>query len=275
MLKAMSDISVGEALEGSEGRRIPPTRPPRTGPATLRLDAWWLQPMVTVLVLGGFVIYGTWVAFQNANYYADPYISPFYSPCLTTNCTAPGWSIIGSWWTWSPALLILPFPLAFRLTCYYYRKAYYRSFWWAPPACAVRDARAAYTGETQFPLILQNIHRYAFYLALPFPVILTYDAIRGFFFPDGFGMGLGTLILLVNVTLLWTYTLSCHSCRHLVGGHVDVFSKAKVRYWLWRRVSLLNLRHALWAWLSLFAVALTDLYVRLVASGAIHDPRFF
>ena len=37
----------------------------------------------------------------------------------------------------SPAFLILWGPGLFRLTCYYYRKAYYRSFWGAPPACAV------------------------------------------------------------------------------------------------------------------------------------------
>jgi hypothetical protein len=129
------------------------------GARTLRRDRWWLQPLVTVAVLAGFVVYGTWVAFANRAYFADPYLSPFYSPCLTSSCEQPTWAIIGSWWPLSPALLVLPFPLGFRLTCYYYRKAYYRSFWWAPPACAVPDARPRYTGETRFPLILQNIHR--------------------------------------------------------------------------------------------------------------------
>jgi hypothetical protein len=243
---------------------------------TLRRDTWWLQPLVTVLVLLGFIVYGIWVVFTDKNYFADPYISPFYSPCLAAKCgdhaTA---AIFGSWWKLSPALLVLPFPLGFRLTCYYYRKAYYRSFWWAPPACAVRDARVRYTGETKFPLILQNIHRYFFYLALPFPIILLWDGIKGFHFPDGWGMGLGSLILVANAVLLGLYTLSCHSCRHLCGGHVDKFSKAPVRFWLWRRLSVLNSRHMLYAWISLVFVALTDLYVRLVATGAIHDPRFF
>ena len=41
----------------------------------------------------------------------------------------------------NPALLVLPFPLTFRLTCYYYRKAYYRAFFWSPPAC--RQGRPA------------------------------------------------------------------------------------------------------------------------------------
>ena len=242
---------------------------------TLRRDTWWVAPLVTAAVLGAFVVYGTWVAFVNDHYYVRPYLSPFYSPCLATNCQHATWRVVGSWWHLSPALLILPFPLGFRLTCYYYRKAYYRSFFWAPPACAVRDARVRYTGETRFPAILQNVHRYFFYLALPFPIILLADGIRAFDFPGGFGMGVGTLILLVNAILLGTYTLSCHSCRHLCGGHLDVFSTSPVRYRLWRVVSSLNRRHMQIAWVSLFGVALTDVYVRLVATGAIRDLRFF
>jgi hypothetical protein len=88
-------------------------------------------------------------------------------------------------------------------------------------------------------------------------------------------MGLGTVVLLVNATLLWLYTLSCHSCRHLCGGGLDLFSKAPLRYWLWRKVSALNARHMLLAWVSLVVVALTDVYVRLVATGTITDLRFF
>ena len=242
---------------------------------TLRTDAWWVPPLLTAVVLSAFVVYGTWAAFVNADYYVDPYLSPFYSPCLAANCRHTTWDLVGDWWNLSPALLILPIPLGFRLTCYYYRKAYYRAFLWSPPACAVRDARARYTGETRFPAILQNVHRYFFYLTLPFPIILFWDGLRAFDFPDGFGMGLGTVILLANAVLLAAYTLSCHSCRHLCGGHVDVFSRSPRRYRLWGFVSSLNARHMPIAWVSLAGVALTDLYVRLVATGAIHDPRFF
>ena len=96
------------------------------------------------LVLLAFVAYSTWAAFQNANYYATPYISPFYSPCLASPTARqvrapPNVGIIGTWWAISPAILILIFPLGFRLTCYYYRRAYYRAFWLSPPACAVRS----------------------------------------------------------------------------------------------------------------------------------------
>jgi hypothetical protein len=242
---------------------------------TLRRDRWWRAPLVTVVVLVGFIVYGTWVAFANEHYFTDPYLSPFYSPCLASNCTHATLPVIGDWWTLSPALLILPFPLGFRLTCYYYRKAYYRGFWLSPPACAVTEPHRRYTGETRFPLILQNIHRYFFYAAIPFPIILFIDGVRAFSFPDGFGMGLGTLILLVNAGLLGAYTLSCHSCRHLCGGHVDVFSKSPVRSRLWLFVSRLNVRHGEIAWVSLFGVALTDVYVRLVSTGVISDVRFF
>ena len=99
-----------------------------------------------------------------------PYVSPFYSPCLAENCEkmqgGPNWDLFGDWWGLSPALIILIFPLGFRLTCYYYRKAYYRGFWASPPACAVAEPHKKYTGETRFPLILQNIHRYFFYAAV-------------------------------------------------------------------------------------------------------------
>ncbi|MGH9186498.1 MAG: hypothetical protein ACRD0U_11880 [Acidimicrobiales bacterium] len=242
---------------------------------TLRRDSWWVAPLVTVIVLGGFAVYATWAAFQNGDYYADPYVSPFYSPCLAENCQHSTWQIVGDWWNLSPALLILPIPLGFRLTCYYYRKAYYRAFFWSPPACAVQDARGRYTGESRFPFILQNAHRYFFYLTLPFPFILLWDGLKAFDFPDGFGMGVGTLILLTNAVLLGAYTLSCHSCRHVCGGVLDVFSVAPSRHRLWQVVSRLNARHMQIAWASLVGVAATDVYVRLVANDVIRDLRFF
>ena len=160
---------------------------------------------------------------------------------------------------------------------YYYRKAYYRSFWLAPPACAVSDGHGAYTGESRFPLLLQNAHRYFFYFGLIFNVILTIDAIVAFQqpgTPSGIGISVGTVVLLVNATLLWLYSLSCHACRHLCGGGVKQFSQAPIRYKIWKALTPLNGKHMLFAWMSLVFVAFTDLYVRLVASGAIHDYGF-
>lgn len=242
------------------------------GAMALRKDAWWVQPLLTVFGLGVFIVYATWAAFQNAHYYAAPYLSPFYSPCISANCEHLTLQLVGRWWIWSPAFLILWAPGIFRLTCYYYRKAYYRSFWWAPPACAVPDARTGYAGETRF-LTFQNIHRYSFYLAVLVILFLAWDAINAHFFPDGFGVGIGTLVLWANVILLSLYTFSCHSCRHLCGGGLDVLSKAPTRYRIWSIVSVLNERHALLAWVSLVGVGLTDLYVRLVSMGIITDMR--
>ncbi|HVC67726.1 MAG TPA: hypothetical protein VND44_09040 [Acidimicrobiales bacterium] len=255
----------------------------RGGPdvATLRTDRYWVQPVVTFAVLTSFVAYASWAAFVNKNYYVGaPFnrdlISPFYSPCLTASCV-PGShpSTVITWWTISPALLILIFPLGFRMTCYYYRKAYYRSFWLAPPACAVSDGHGSYTGESRFPLLLQNAHRYFFYFGLVFNVILTIDAVVAFRQPGlGWGVSVGTVVLCINATLLWLYSLSCHACRHLCGGGVKQFSKAPIRHKLWKALTPLNGKHMLFAWMSLVFVALTDLYVRLVASGAIHDAGF-
>lgn len=265
--------------------------PPRSGvrsPARaainaphLRTDRWWLAPAVTAAGLLAFVVYSTWRAFANTNYYAAPYVSPFYSPCLAENCRTmrmgPNADIFGSWWAISPAIIVLIFPLGFRLTCYYYRKAYYRSFWASPPACAVAEPHRTYTGETRFPLILQNIHRYFFYAALLVAAVLTYDTVLAFrdqHYNWGH-MGLGTLVFLINIVLIWAYTISCHSCRHIVGGKLKHFSKHPVRYRAWQYVGRLNARHMQLAWASLVSVALADFYVYLVASGVFDDPRFF
>ena len=249
--------------------------------ATLRSDAWWIQPILTAIVLGGFGIFATWAAWVGENFEWGPYLSPFYSPLIQT-----------SWWPLSPAFLILIFPLGFRATCYYYRKAYYRAFFLDPVACAVGEPRHGYKGETKFPFILQNVHRFFMYAAVIFIFILAYDVWLATRWPvngvlaDGamaegarqFGVGIGTLVMALNVILLASYTFGCHSLRHLIGGGVDCFSCARggqARFTLWQGVSTLNRNHQLWAWCSLFSVALTDVYIRLCAMGVIHDVRLF
>ena len=267
-----SNASMSEGVGG-------PTRA-RIEARTLRQDRWWLYPVTTFTVFFSFIIYATVRAFMGSNYYSEPYLSPFYSPCLG-DCVS-GASDFGQpfgWWPLSAALIILIFPLGFRMTCYYYRKAYYRSFWLSPPACGVAEPHAKYTGETRFPLILQNVHRYFWYAAVVVGLILSYDVVLAFGPAEGesagIHMGLGTLLMLVNVVLIWLYTLSCHSCRHITGGRLRHFSKHPVRYKMWTFVSKLNVRHANYAWYSLFSVALVDLYISLLAAGVFDDPRFF
>jgi hypothetical protein len=256
---------------------------------TLRTDAWWIAPLITVVVFTGFIVYATFRVFESSHYYADPYLSPFYSPVLFTNLAAPGAAPLehawfGEWPKWwpaffllpaSPGLLILPFPGLFRFTCYYYRKAYYRAFAGSPPGCAVSPGnRPKYNGETAF-LVFQNLHRYALYFALAYIVILSYDAALAYSRNGELGVGLGSIILTINPILLGAYTLGCHAFRHLVGGRNDCMScgEQTLKYRTWKGVSFLNARHAAFAWVSLFWVAFTDVYVRLVSTGVISDPN--
>lgn len=248
---------------------------------TLRKDAWWVQPLLTVLVLCGFIVYATYRTFENANYLSElslkplwdsggvgHLLSPFYSPLISVD-----WVILG--YHFSPALLILPFPLSFRLTCYYYRKAYYRSFTLSPPACAVEGLSGKkYTGEKFWPMAFQNLHRFAFYAAFIFIFILGWDVIKSMQYSNGWGISVGTFVLLFNVIFLGCYTFGCHSWRHLIGGKVNCYScsaASRTQYGLWKKATFLNERHALFAWVSLFGVMLTDVYIRAVCTGAIVD----
>ena len=265
-----SSLSTGT---GTEGRADIPAR-------TLRTDRWWQEPLTTFVLLSAWVLYAVIRTASQRAYFVDKYhyLSPFFSPCVSSSCE-PGARDFGTWFGHFPpfvplAIVVLPFLLGFRLTCYYYRKAYYRAFWQSPPACAVAEPHGKYTGETRFPLIVQNLHRYFFYAAVVISVVNTYDLIRAFRGGDGgFGIGLGTLIMLVNVVMLWTYTASCHSCRHLMGGRLKHFSAHPVRYKAWTYVSKINTRHMQLAWTTLGTLMLTDGYIALVASGAFGDPR--
>ena len=100
---------------------------------TARRDAWWIQPLVVFLGLSTFLVYATWAAFQGEHYTYGPYLSPFYSPEIFGSSPhswfGPKPAAWPAWLPFSPALLILPIPAFFRLTCYYYRGAYYKAFW--------------------------------------------------------------------------------------------------------------------------------------------------
>ena len=88
-----------------------PTRA-RIEAKTLRTDRWWLYPLTVFIVFSAFVVYATIRAFQGAYYYSEPYLSPFYSPCLG-DCVK-GASDFGQpfgWWPLTASLLVLIFPL--------------------------------------------------------------------------------------------------------------------------------------------------------------------
>lgn len=263
-------------------------------PLTHRRDAWWVAPLLTFTAYTAFIVYSTfrvlepWLA--NAGlaayphyYFADNgnyhYLSPFGTPDLTF--LVPGFianiPAIGGFLAAvlkSPAAVILPFPAGFRFTCYYYRKSYYRAFVARPVACAVPANKGVwYKGERGL-LLIQNLHRYFLYAAILITVFLAYDAIRSIITPHGLYFGIGSALMLLNVAFLMFYTFGCHSLRHLVGGKVDCFSCDSInqyRYGMWSKVTMLNGRHALWAWLSLLTVAGVDVYIRYVVMGG-GDP---
>ena len=254
-----------------------PRKPPGTASqgfgATSRIDDWATEPGIVALGFTAFIVYSLfsallWYPLFGVAYEVDGYLSPFFSPLIELPWL-PSW--------FSPAILILWIPLGFRTTCYYYRKAYYRSYFADPPACAVGEptVHKRYRMETAFPFIFQNLHRFFLYLAFIPLFFLWLDAFLSFQHDGQWRIGLGTLVLFVNVVLLSGFSLSCHSFRHLVGGKVDCFSctrRTQVRYKLWSRATWMNLFHMRWAWASLISVALADLYIRLLAMGVLTDP---
>jgi len=259
---------------------------PRRGFAkTSRSDLWWVKTLAIFLGLSAFIVYSTWAALQNAHFEYQGYLSPMYSPLFFGESHHAWFGGLPGWWPgwlpFYPAFLILWAPGGFRLTCYYYRGAYYKSFWGSPPSCSVGKIQKNYRGENSFPLIFQNAHRYFMYFALIFLVILASDVYKGMFFTDTstgateFGIGVGTLVLALNVILLGSYTFGCHSLRHLVGGRLNTLSKKPTQLKAWKGVSWCNSRHQLFAWLSLAWVGFTDLYVRLCSMGVWTDVRIF
>ena len=257
---------------------------------TYRNDRWWVEPLLTGVGFALFVVYATWSAMQGTHYWYKGYLSPFYSPLLFVDPAVVGAAPVehawfGTWPDWlrtiwppflqtSPAILILVGPLSFRATCYYYRKFYYRAYFMTPPACAVgARPQKQYRGETLL-FLFQNLHRYTLYIAIAYIFILAYDAILSYSRDGQLGIGVGSLVLTLNPIMLATYTLGCHSFRHLVGGQLNCFScdaSSKSRYGVWQKVTWLNERHMRFAWLSLIWVAFSDFYVRMVSMGYIHD----
>jgi hypothetical protein len=254
---------------------------------TSRRDRWWMAPATTALGLLVFFGYLTFRAFRATYVWFDPYISPAVAPPVFTPASGYAGAVPVShawfgafpgWWPsfvpQSPAFFIPALAIAFRFTCYYYRGAYYKAFFLTPPNCAVGGVPRKYQGERVL-LIFQNLHRYTLYGALFLLVFLWSEAFGAFFREGRFGIGVGTVVMLVNAALLSSYTFGCHSWRHLIGGRKDCFScrggVVSSRYRLWRVSSWLNERHMACAWFSLAWVSFTDLYIYLLSTGTVRD----
>jgi hypothetical protein len=250
------------------------------------VDAWWAEPAATALGLVLFFGYLTLRAFDGTHLWFPPYISPTAAPPLFTPATGyPGavpvdhawFGAFPVWWPsfvpQSPAFFMPALAIAFRFTCYYYRGAYYKAVFLTPASCAVGGAPRRYRGERAL-FLFQNLHRYTLYGALVLLVCLWWEGVSAFVLDGRFGIGVGSVIMVVNAALLTAYSFGCHSWRHLIGGRHDCFScgaGASARYGAWRWSSWLNERHMLFAWCSLVWVAFTDLYIYLLSTGAVRD----
>jgi hypothetical protein len=143
----------------------------------------------------------------------------------------------------------------------------------------VGEPRQSYLGERYFPLVFQNIHRYFMAIAVVFLFILTWDVWKALWFTDPatgtsrFGIGVGTVVLALNVVCLAGYTIGCHSMRHILGGFRDQFSRKPGFRVPYNCATCLNLAHHRWAWTSLIVVAFSDLYIRLCSMGIWTDLR--
>ena len=285
-----------------EGKRLPMAK---GFGKTERIDAWWKSPLAMSLYLGIAIIYATWRGFMEADFWifesfgasscenwdiaktiqevstcqtmaieseGSHVLSPLYSPLIFPKSDFVPKML---WWL-SPAMFILIIPAGFRGTCYYYRKAYYRSFMANPAACAVSTPFDNYNGERRL-FLFQNLHRYFMYLAVAYLFILSFDVYLATQFHEGnndnFGISIGTLVLAMNVFLLSGYTLGCHSFRHMVGGIKNRFggSSGKAAEACWKACSGLNKHHNKWAIFSLFWVMFSDFYVYMCTTGVWND----
>ena len=242
-LKGQAEMSAVAVVESVGERRVPTTE---------QSDRWWSPALLSVLMLTSFSIYALWAALQNANYYVDPYLSPFYSPCLAQNCLHASLPIIGSWWNLSLAFLVLGIPLG-RATCYYYRRAWPLVLLVAP---CMRDAgRAAALSRRDDLSVSDPEHPPLLLLpgdtgTIAVPVV---GRIAMFRFPNGVRHRPGhahsgcqwrccrctrSLVPLVPSPVRWLSRFVCsQSCRQL-----------------WGYLTRLNTRHGLYAWISLFSV---------------------
>jgi hypothetical protein len=235
---------------------------------TNRTDQWWKQPLL--LLLGGILAIGylTWAAVQNAHFEHGPFVSPIY---------ATPW--VPSWWSFSPAFILLWIPAGFRATCYYGRKAYYRAGFGDPASCAVEEPyRKGYTGETVFPFVLNNLHRFFLYLAIAMTLLHWFELLQSIWANGSVYLGIGTLIMLMDTVALSLYVLSCHSFRHLFGGNRcfgGCSNSAKVKHDIWSVISAINVFHDRWFWISLISIVIADIYIRMLSMGIIpFDPHF-
>ena len=243
---------------------------------TLRRDPWWIETLPTFLLLGGFMIYATGRPFRTPTTSSTPTsrrsTRPASRPTASTStCTssAPGGrcrrrcSSCRSRWASAPPATTTARPTTAP------------SSGRRPPARSPTRPSAT-RGETRFPFILQNLHRYFFWRAVALPVLPVVGRGQGLRLPGRLRLGRRHAGAARERRPAHAYSLSCHSCRHLCGGHLDVvLRRRRSRIACGSCVTRLNARHVQIAWISLFGVA-ADRPLRAPAGqrAIFDDPRF-
>ena len=122
---------------------------------TSRRDAWWVSPAAVFLGFGAFhrVRHVGGISERSLHlrqlHFAVLFAGDLrrFAACAVRAEAA----LVSELSAVFSGVLILWIPGGFRLTCYYYRGAYYKAFWADPPACAVSEPRKTYLGERSFP----------------------------------------------------------------------------------------------------------------------------
>ncbi|MCL4391280.1 succinate dehydrogenase [Candidatus Parvarchaeota archaeon] len=175
---------------------------------------------------------------------------------------------------YSPTILVVPIAGLFRLTCYAYRKDYYRHIFNHPQSCAVDerfDSKGrGYSGETTL-FAFNNLHRYLLYAGIALLPFFYYDFYVSVTYIGGFILRFGSLLLLLNAIMLTLWVFSCHAFRHIfAGGNVKCYDcsiNPKARKGFFNAQSMLNKHHEEWAFISLVVIILVDLYLRALSAG--------
>ena len=98
-----------------------------------------------------------------------------------------------------------------------------------PVGCSIGELRAVdqkYKGENKWPFILNNLHRYFFYAAFILMLFHWLSFTHAIWVDGSFRIGVGVVILFLDSLFLSLYVLSCHSCKHIVGGGLNSASWA-------------------------------------------------
>ncbi len=182
---------------------------------------------------------------------------------------------------YSPTVLVIPLIALFRITCYAYRKDYYRNVFRHPLSCRA-DARGEpdgrkYSGERTL-FALNNYHRYFLYVGLIILPWFYWDSYQSMFWVGGyFQFGVGSFLIILNTITLTLWTVSCHAFRHLTGGNVECYSctlapNTRKKFYLGQ--SALNRFHEQFAFISLVIVIGVDIYIRALMAGFPINPVF-